>query len=133
MRGMASGAAARHRSKPTKSSRDIGDVGADDEAVVVTVSSAVAVPFPGKTNGVNVHVIFCEAGVPQVAEPSTPGPANPFLLVNVSVVAAERPGAEIVSDGGAATMLKEAVAGGAPEPDDWTVEVLAKISHFEEV
>jgi hypothetical protein len=110
----------------------MGDAGADDDAVVVTVSNAVAIPFAGSANGASMHVIFWEAAVPHVIEPRMPEPASPFLLVNVSVVAAERPGAEIVSAAGAAVMLNVAASGGVPEPDDCTMDVLAKMPHFEE-
>jgi hypothetical protein len=78
-------------------------VGAVREAAVeLNVSVAVVVPLTGRVNADIVQVISSAEEVPQVAEERAPEPVRPPTLVNVRVVDADFPGAEMVIEVGLA-------------------------------
>jgi hypothetical protein len=83
-------------------------VGAVPEAAVeLNVSVAIVVPFAGSVNAEIVQVISSVVVVPHVEDERLPEPVSPPTLVNVRVVEADWPGAEIVTELGFAETVKE--------------------------
>jgi hypothetical protein len=80
-----------------------------DAAVELKVSVAIAVPLAGSVNPEIVQVISSDEVVPQVEEERLPEPVSPPTLVNVRVMEADWPGAEIVTKIGLAATEKVGV------------------------